>query len=89
MESKLIAAFSCFLGLFAIVQALPSGSEDVEKYWKCSNYADCLSGGTSRQKLIKCIDNLKPENSLLVVRILLPVFFDTLKKKLLLLFIYS
>ncbi|GBN45939.1 hypothetical protein AVEN_260851-1 [Araneus ventricosus] len=61
MESKLIAAFLCFLGLFAIVQALPWGPEDVKKYWKCFNYANCLSDGTARQKLMKCIDNLKPE----------------------------
>ncbi|GBM60745.1 hypothetical protein AVEN_147995-1 [Araneus ventricosus] len=63
MESKLIAAVLCCLGLFVIVQALPSGPEDVEKYWKCTNYADCLSDGTVRQKLIKCIDNLKPEDN--------------------------
>ncbi|GBM80320.1 hypothetical protein AVEN_188243-1 [Araneus ventricosus] len=59
MESKFRTVVLCVLGLFVIVQALPSEPEDVAKYVKCVTYADCLSDG--RQKIIECINNLKPE----------------------------
>ncbi|GBN81890.1 hypothetical protein AVEN_231425-1 [Araneus ventricosus] len=62
MENRLNTAVFCFLGLFFSLQALPSGPEDVQKYWKCFNYADCLSDRTEGQKITTCINILKPEN---------------------------
>ncbi|GBM99532.1 hypothetical protein AVEN_250603-1 [Araneus ventricosus] len=61
MESKLSIAVLCFLGLFVSVQGLSLEPENLVKYEKCWNYANCLSDEKVPQKLKECCNILRPE----------------------------
>ncbi|GBN91562.1 hypothetical protein AVEN_141243-1 [Araneus ventricosus] len=64
MESKLSIAALCFLGLLVTVQEWSLGPENLAKYEKCWNYANCLSSGEAPQTINECIKILRPEENI-------------------------
>ncbi|GBM73761.1 hypothetical protein AVEN_556-1 [Araneus ventricosus] len=61
MESQLRIAVLFFTGLFVSVQGLSLAPENLEKYEKCWNYANCLSNGKDHRKMNECIQILRPD----------------------------
>ncbi|XP_055940245.1 uncharacterized protein LOC129969622 [Argiope bruennichi] len=60
MENKSSIAILCFLGLFVIAQGLTFKYEDLEQYYKCWTYSNCVSDEAA-QKIEDCLKILKPD----------------------------